>query len=89
MAHILDHDPFFVQVSLKSHRCGGQLGFNLHLLQREETKDRLLSAWKQRMEDNAYQKVGLKVMKALDFVKKESDSIIKNLKAYSKKLCEE
>jgi hypothetical protein len=41
------------------------------------------------MEDNAYQKVGLKAMKTLDFVKKESDSIIKNLKACSKKLCEE
>jgi hypothetical protein len=28
------------------------------------------------MEDNVYQKVGLKVMKALHLVKKESDSII-------------
>jgi hypothetical protein len=39
MAHISYHAPIFVQVSLKLHRCGGQLGFNLHLLQREETKD--------------------------------------------------
>jgi hypothetical protein len=33
------------------------------------------------MEDNVYQKVGLKVMKALHLVKKESDSIINNFKA--------
>jgi hypothetical protein len=41
------------------------------------------------MEDNAYQKVGLKVMKAFHLVKKESDLVTKNLKACSKKLYEE
>ncbi len=41
------------------------------------------------MEDNVYQKVGLKVMKALHLVKKESDSIIKNFKACNKKLYED
>jgi hypothetical protein len=38
MANISDHVPIFVEASLKSHKCGGQLGLNLQLLQREKTK---------------------------------------------------
>lgn len=41
------------------------------------------------MEDNVYQKVGLKVMKALHLVKKESDSVIKYFKTCNKKLYED
>lgn len=86
LAHISDHAPIFVQGFLKSHRCGIQSRFNLDLFQREDTKQHLLDAWKHGMEENVDQKVGLKVARALQLIKRESDYITKNLKTQGKPL---
>jgi hypothetical protein len=48
------------------------MGFNLH------TKDQLLEAWKQGMEEVACQRFHAQVAKALFYTKKENDVITKN-----------
>jgi hypothetical protein len=54
------------------------MGFNLH------TKDQLLEAWKQGMEEVACQRFHAQVAKALFYTKKENDVITKKLKHKAK-----
>ncbi len=60
------------------------MGFNLQLLQIEDTKQQLLDAWKQGMVEGENQGVGSQVARAILLTKKESDAIIKQLKLQGK-----
>ncbi len=62
------------------------MGFNLQLLQIEDTKQQLLDAWKQGMVEGENQGVGSQVARAILLTKKESDTITKQLKLQGKEL---
>jgi hypothetical protein len=62
------------------------VGFNLQLLQIEDTKQQLLDAWKQGMVEGENQGVGSQVARAILLTKKESDTITKQLKLQGKEL---
>jgi hypothetical protein len=70
MAHNFDQSPIFLQVSLKFHKIGRQMSFNLQLLQAKEAKHQMLDAWQHGMDEAIGQGVGFQVAKALLFTKK-------------------